>query len=155
MATAAELVVATELADLHEVAAVLGLSVISLSSRSFLVGLKAAEGSGFWVVCDADGYPGTPPAWRWCNAEGLEADALHLCPRSGASAFFHDNGVICAPWNRLAYNSVDPRGPHGDWTIGNWQANSYTGECKTLAAMVMRIEIELQARFTGRVREAA
>jgi hypothetical protein len=155
MPTAAELIVNAELDDLKEVAAVAGWSVTSLNSLGFVVGIKAADGSHFWVACEADGYKATPPAWRWCNANGEERDKPHLVPRAGKSAFFHDNGVICAPWNRLAYRSADARGPHADWTIGNWQDNGNTGECKTLTAMVMRIEIELKSRFAGRVQEAA
>ncbi|HZK98322.1 MAG TPA: hypothetical protein VFC47_00350 [Caulobacteraceae bacterium] len=155
MPTAAELVVGAEFADLEEVAAFAGWTVAVLNTLEFVVGLKAADGSPFWVICEADGYKATPPAWRWCDPQGGERDQLHSAPRAGGSAFLHDSGVICAPWNRLAYKTVDARGPHSDWTIGNWQDNGYTGACKTLTAMVIRIEIELKSRIIGRVLVAA
>ena len=60
--------------------------------------------------------------------------------------------MIFAPWNRLAYSSVDPKGPHGDWTIGDWQKNSYTGGCTTLGHMALRIYVELNGPRFNRKR---
>ena len=155
MAKVNELVVDEQRRHLEQVAAIDGWTVKALSSISFIVGFTARDGSPYWARCDADGYPGVPPAWHWSSENGDEIDLPALTPKGGGSAFLHPNGVICAPWNRLAYRCEDARGPHDDWTIGNWFANSYTGECKTLAAMAIRISIELQTRYSGRALERA
>lgn len=96
-----------------------------------------------------DRYPTIPPAWHWWNPETGVIDDLRDTPVGGA--FFHSSGVICAPWNRLSYQGVDPRGPHGDWSIeGDWMANSNTLGTRTLAAMALRIAHEAQVSYTGR-----
>ena len=127
MPTSAELVVGAELADLKEVAAVAGWIVGVLNTLEFVVGLKAADDSPFWVVCHADDYKATPPAWHWCDAHGSERDKLHLAPRAGSSAFFHDNGVICAP------GIASPTRP---WTLGGRTAIGRSGTGRTTATRV-------------------
>lgn len=37
-------------------------------------------------------------------------------------SYFHGNNVICAPWNRGAYQ--DHGGPHSDWPYSGWQQGS-------------------------------
>jgi hypothetical protein len=150
MATATELTIEEELADLAEVAARQGWRVESLTSTTFLVGFPSPS-AWVWVHCAAEDYPGLPPIWRWTNAAGDRFDEPALTPRNdnGASNFFHGNGVICAPWNRLAYSNVDSRGPHGDWNIGDWRRNSQLGGARTLAGMAIRLAIEVRLRFKG------
>lgn len=150
METVAELSMKEELKPLKEIASSKGWKFEQLvDSTNFTLGLPAQDGSWFWLLCCCDHYPGSPPAWHWLNPETKATDGLKDTPTGGG--FFHGAGVICAPWNRLAYKSEDPRGPHGDWIIGNWRANPKTGGCKTLAAMALRIAVELQAAtFNGR-----
>lgn len=149
MTTVAELSLEEELDPLGEVAAHMGWKLDRLDATSFTLGLPARDGSWFWLLCRCDRYPGFPPAWHWWNPETKQLDQPKDTPTGGG--FFHESGVICAPWNRLAYKSEDPRGPHSDWTIGDWRANSYTRGCKTLAAMALRIAAELKApAFRGR-----
>lgn len=155
MVTVAELVFGEEFEALTQVAGLESWSIRLLGPVNLLLGVKAQDLSDFWVRCDADGYKATPPAWRWCDERGSQTDAPDRTPAAGKSNFFHAAGVICAPWNRLAYKTIDARGPHSDWSIGNWQANSYTGECKTLAAMATRIAIELRLRLNGRMGQVA
>lgn len=93
-------------------------------------------------------YSAEPPAWHWYNADTKQIDQLRDTPKE--VGFFHGSGVICAPWNRLAYKSVDSRGPHDDWQIGDWRSNPQTGGCKTLGAMAQRIALELKLRMQGR-----
>jgi hypothetical protein len=155
MATATELVVEAELANLLAVAAAEGWQMKALTTTSFLIGFSSGS-DWVWVHCLADDYPGLPPAWRWTNAAGDRFDEDDLTPRreGDASTFFHPNGVICAPWNRLSYTSIDSRGPHNDWDIGDWKRNSQLGGARTLAGIAIRLGLEVRLRFRG-FRQAA
>lgn len=141
--TVAELSVGEELGPLREIADHRGWKLEPHGSTGFVLGLPARDGSWFWLLCRCDDYPGFPPAWHWYNPETGAVDQPQDTPRG--KGFLHGSGVICAPWNRLAYKAEDPRGPHSDWTIGAWRTNPKTGGCKTLAAMALRISVELQA----------
>jgi len=148
MATATELLVEVELAQLKENAQIMGWTVTELSGLDFVLGVPANDNSWLYVRCEPERHPTEPPAWRWCNAKGENTDKPEMTGVGGQ--FFHTNGVICAPWNRLAYKSVDARGPHGDWSIGNWMANDKTRQCRTLAAMASRIAIEARLKYQKR-----
>ena len=148
MPTVAELTVAEEMVSLREIAISRGWLLKELDALHFHVGLPARDNSTFCLLVDCTGYPAQPPAWDWCDADGVRRDRPSDRPRG--SGFLHSNGVICAPWNRLAYNSVDSRGPHGDWMIGDWKKNSHTGGCTTLPHMALRVFVELNsARYHG------
>jgi len=149
MATAEELTVAQELVALRENAALLGWIFQEVDPITFIVGFAAHDGSLFWCKVRCDGYKAQPPAWHWHNPKTGAVDQPADIPRKGG--FFHDAGVICAPWNRLAYRSIDGRGPHSDWSLGAWLVNEKTGACRTLSAMALRIHIELQSGMTGRM----
>jgi hypothetical protein len=148
MATATELIVAEELRHLQELAENEGWTVTALSSESFLLGVPRKNGGELWMRCEADQYPALPPIWRWCGPHGTMVDDPRIIP-VGGSSYFHSNGVLCAPWNRLAYPTIDSRGPHSDWTIGDWKSNPQTRACTTFAAMASRIAIEARTRFVG------
>lgn len=149
MATATELIVAEEWHQLRDLAENQdGWTLTVLGTETFLFGMPRKDGGELWVHCQADQYPTLPPIWRWCGPDGTMIDDPRVTP-VGGSSFFHGNGVLCVPWNRLAYSQVDSRGPHGDWTIGDWKSNPHNRECKTLAAMAIRIAVEARARFSG------
>src|SRR5207245_5739973 len=131
MATATELIVAEELRHLEELAENEGWTVTALNSESFLLGVPRKNGGELWMQCEADQYPALPPIWRWCGAHGTMVNDPRMIP-VGGSSYFHSNGVLCAPWNRLSYPTIDSRGPHGDWTIGDWKSNPQTRACTTL-----------------------
>ena len=143
MTTVAQLTLSEEMAPLKEIAGHKGWKLERHDAPEFVLGLPARDGSWFWLLCRCDRYAAIPPAWHWLNPETNEIDRPKDTPTGGG--FFHDSGVICAPWNRLAYKSEGPRGPHSDWTIGNWRTNPKTGACKTLAAMALRIATELRS----------
>jgi len=149
MPTAADLTVASETAALRDNAALLGWSLCELDAITFVIGFTAEDGSRFWCKVRCDGYKAQPPAWHWYNPQTDAVDQPCDTPNKGG--FFHGAGVICAPWNRLAYKSIDPRGPHNDWSLGNWLTNERTGGCRTLSAMALRIHVELQSGMKGRV----
>jgi hypothetical protein len=98
-------------------------------------------------------YPVKPPAWYWCDGAGGGREIRTNAPFG--SGFLHSNGVICAPWNRLSYAQIDRRGPHGEWTMGDWRNNSHTGGCKTLTAMALRIFVELNGPRYEKRRQAS
>jgi hypothetical protein len=149
MSTVAEATVAEELASLREIASTRGWSLREIDAVRFHLALPASDSTWLYVLVDCERYPVQPPAWRWCDAEGKNAD--HPCDQPRGLGFLHPSGVICAPWNRLAYKSIDSRGPHQDWILGDWRNNSYTGGCRTLAAMALRIFVELNGpRFERR-----
>lgn len=149
MTTVAELTLDEEVSPLKEIAARKGWRFERRGDLEFVLGMQARDDSWFWLCCRCEQYPAKPPAWHWCNPETDEIDKAKDTPTGGA--FFHANGVICAPWNRLAYKTEDSRGPHGDWTIGNWKNEPKNGHCRTLAAMALRIFTELRNKaFAGR-----
>ena len=150
LSTATRLLVEEECEALEQNALLLGWVFTLVDEQNFTLSMQAKDQSWFhlWAVCDR--YGAIPPAWHWYNPDAKARDQLKDTPKGGA--FFHSNAVICAPWNRLAYTSVDTRGPHGEWELANWRANEKTGACKTLSAMALRIYTELQAdAFSGRM----
>src|SRR6266404_7255638 len=103
MATATELIVAEELRHLQELAENEGWTVMALTPESFLLRVPRNGGGELWMRCEADQYPALPPMWRWCGPGGSMLDDPRVTP-IGGSGYFHTNGVLCAPWNRLAYS---------------------------------------------------
>ena len=75
------------------------------------------DGKSLWVVADLRGYRALPPAWRFVNKDGVEERGAYPSAGplpNGKGSIFHNQPVICAPFNRLAYK--DGNGPHsGDW----------------------------------------
>lgn len=148
MATATELILAEQMADLAANAAEMGWSLSILDGGTFVLGVPAGDGSKLYWRCETDRFPTWPPAWHWSDSVGEEVDTPRVTGRGGN--FFHGHNVVCAPWNRLAYSSVDKRGPHSDWKIGDWLTNPKTGQCTTLAAMAARLAVEARLRFSAR-----
>jgi len=145
-----QLAIETELADLKANAEQQGWTFARTGDAEFTLGVLARDNSWLHLKVFLDGYARIPPAWHWLNPEtGALGERAHT-PVGGN--FFHGNGVICAPWNRLAYKSVDDRGPHPDWAIeGDWKANAYTGAATTLAAMALRIALEAMTKYERRL----
>ena len=149
MPTAAALTVARQMTALRDNADLLGWTLRIIDPTTFVVGFGAGNESMYWCKVLCDGFPAQPPAWHWYNPKDDVVDRPSDIPEKGG--FFHGNGVICAPWNRLAYKVIDTRGPHGDWSLGDWLTNPKTGACRTLSAMTLRIHQELQSRLKGRM----
>lgn len=149
MATASELILMSQIEAVRQNSELQGWTFEQLDSVNFTLGMPAKDGSRFTTLAKCDGFAATPPAWHWYNPGTKGIDAPRDTPLGGA--FFHSAGVICAPWNRLAYKSVDARGPHANWTIGNWMTISETGGTRTLAAMATRIAHELLTAFVKRM----
>lgn len=148
MATITELTVGEELVPLQEVAVARRWLLELVSSTVFRLTLPAKDGTDIQLEVDCDGYPEKPPAWHFRNSETGDIDQNPDTPVGGS--FLHSHGVICAPWNRLAYVAEDKRGPHSDWAIGNWRDNPKTQGTKTLLAMALRVAVELLGSYEKR-----
>ncbi|KWV60495.1 hypothetical protein AS156_29400 [Bradyrhizobium macuxiense] len=149
MSTPAALLVKAELDTLRENVGLMNWSLEQIDDLTFVLGLPAKDGVNCHLRVRCDGYAAMPPAWHWFNPATGRIDYRQDTPRGGN--FLHGNGVICAPWNRLAYTTVDSRGPHSDWEIGAWQLNPYTKACRNLSAMALRIAYELMKNYDGRL----
>ncbi|WP_265767878.1 hypothetical protein [Fodinibius salsisoli] len=64
-----------------------------------------------------DDYKEMPPKWIFTDSNWSDEIKKQNFPKGESTPFgssmFHPNGVICAPFNRLAYKVYD--GPHSDW----------------------------------------
>ena len=149
MATASELCLEEELEALRQNAEVHKWLLDRIDPTTFVIVLQDKRASTLALFVRCDDYPSQPPAWHWYNLRTKAIDAPEDTPLGGN--FFHGNGVICAPWNRLAYKSEDSRGPHDDWTIPNWMSVPETGGTRTLAAMADRIAHELRISYKRRM----
>jgi hypothetical protein len=111
-----------------------------------MVGRGEASEETYLLIGTFEAYRALPPSWFFADprngAEIGKPAYPHPGPFPGGS-ILHTNGVICAPWNRLAYG--DRGGPHSDWTdAANWQApiqgHTYA---TTIPDMLARIAVEL------------
>jgi hypothetical protein len=82
--------------------------------------VQRTNGDSFYLQGQFTDYRALPPAWDFMDPSwgtgGLLANYPKLqSSRFGSSIFIsHNNkGVICVPFNRLAYHCNG--GPHGDW----------------------------------------
>jgi hypothetical protein len=150
MPTVAELTMAEELRPLKEVADQKSWQLELVGPTTFRLLLPAKDGSQFQLEVDCSDYPSDPPAWHWRNPKSGALDQPADTPTGGG--YFHGSGAICAPWNRLAYTSRNPKGPHGEWDIGHWRANPQTTGTSSLTAMALRISVELSgSTYNGRM----
>jgi hypothetical protein len=107
-----------------------------------------AEGVELVVTGNCWGYPSVPPAWRFLDAAGASPKSAFPAPGSVpgiTGSIFHGNGLICAPWNRLAYRELG--GVHDDWgSIVNWRtaARGYT-QAHTIADMLQTMSVHVVA----------
>lgn len=82
-------------------------------------------GNQFFLHGDAENYKEEPPAWTFRGSSWQGGTNRHDYPGQivGApgSTIFHSKGVLCAPFNRLAFKRNG--GPHGDWgTPAQWMS---------------------------------
>ena len=85
--------------------------LLSVSMRS------AVDGEAFELEVALDGYRAVPPMFEFRHAATGERGTYRCYPKGGRG-YFHNQPVICAPWNRKAYAAFG--GPHGDWAMANW-----------------------------------
>jgi hypothetical protein len=91
-------------------------------------------------------YRVMPPEWRFVDPRNEADIGIAAYPLAGpypSGSILHGNGVICAPWNRLAYG--DRGGPHPDWQdAASWQTTAPGSTCAlTIPDMLGRIRAEV------------
>jgi hypothetical protein len=92
-------------------------------------------------------YRVMPPEWRFVDPRNEEEIGQPAYPHPGpfpGGSVLHGNGVICAPWNRLAYG--DRGGPHPDWQdAASWQTTAPgSTRALTIPDMLGRIRAEVE-----------
>jgi hypothetical protein len=96
---------------------------------------------------DVAGYRAVPPAWSCFQQEEKDVFKRRF-PKGnalpgGASSIFHGAGVICAPFNRLAFQEYS--GPHADWGgPADWLKVRGHVRAIVLAEMLAQIFIHLK-----------
>lgn len=151
MVTVTELAISEQVRHVAEIAAQRAWHFEQVDEIRFYICLPARDGTHYGVLVECDRFLEQPPAFHWYNRETKQCDEPADTPCG--SGYFYSSGRICAPWNRLAYKQIDPQGPHSDWQLANWRTNEKTGGTTTLAAMVLRIYIELNGRhYAGRMK---
>lgn len=93
-----------------------------------------------------DDYRVIPPAWRFLdprNSADVGKAAFPTPGTFGPGSILHTNGVICAPWNRLAY--ATETGLHNNWTdLTKWETlEPNRTHAKSIPDMLARIRAEV------------
>lgn len=113
----------------------------------FRVRMHAHNKDPYLIDIGCDDYRERPPFFEFLDPDSGEPGTARAYPASKGDSFFHSNRCICAPFNRKAYSSVHPLGPHGDWVLGDWarsRANNYDwSNASTLGDMLMMIQARL------------
>ena len=81
---------------------------------------SAVDGEEYLFEFSLRDYRQYPPSITPIHPMSGERGTRRAFP-SGGRGYFHPNPVICAPWNRLAYQ--EHGGPHGDWSMAGWASN--------------------------------
>jgi hypothetical protein len=78
------------------------------------------DGKPLHLDADMTDYRALPPAWRFTRPDGTTDRTAWPAPGHGPrGSVLHSHPIICAPWNRLAYQELG--GVHDDWNgPSNW-----------------------------------
>jgi hypothetical protein len=94
----------------------------ALRLRFWLTGPATVDGTvaeEYMVIGEFEEFRLLPPAWRFVDPRDGRDVGPAAYPLVPGNTVFHSNGVICAPWNRLAYKAHG--GPHDAWDMTNWE----------------------------------
>lgn len=96
-----------------------------LEQLMVLATMYAHTGDKFVLQIRCDNYKELPPFFEFLDPETGQPGTKRAYPKT-MDSFFHESGpCICAPFNRKAYKSIVPTGPHGDdWKLGDWQTST-------------------------------
>jgi hypothetical protein len=112
-----------------------------------LDGRHPADQSVIRWRADVAGYRAVPPAWS-CFQRDEHGAFNSRFPKGGTvpggvGSIFHSSGVICAPFNRLAFK--EHSGPHGDWGgPADWLKVRGNVRATVLAEMIAQIVAHLK-----------
>ncbi len=119
---------------------------------------RMKDQENFFLRGGIDNYPILPPSWTLTAPDGSAAGTRSVFPGPigngpcGGWIFIAggNGGVICAPFNRLAYS--DHGGPHGDWGgPAHWRsAGVGYVQAQDIGSMLAAIDRDLQYT-TGRM----
>jgi hypothetical protein len=114
-----------ELVCLNQLAAACSWNVAAdVEHLLVVVTMQAHTGDRFVVEARCDDYREVPPFFEFIDPDNGDRGTRRAYPKT-MDSFFHDSGpCICAPFNRKAYKSVVPSGPHADWAFGDWQTST-------------------------------
>lgn len=110
-------------------------------------GRHPADQCGLRFHAELSNYRALPPAWS-CLQQDQNGNFNRRFPKGatlpgGGNSIFLNEGVICAPFNRLAYK--DHSGPHGDWGgPSNWLSVRGNVRATVIAEMLAQILVHLQ-----------
>lgn len=97
----------------------------------------------FYLIGEFENYPALPPKWYFSDEKWNLKNERIFYPKPTNSKFgssiFHTNPVLCAPFNRLAYQQEG--GPHNDWGgLANWKnVQGQMAKATTVADMIALI----------------
>jgi len=136
-----ELVAVRELGRMHKWGIIPEFSVPRVT-----VTLYAYNGDLFIIEARCDDYKELPPFFEFIDPLTGECGTKAGYP-NGHDSFFHQAPCLCAPFNRKAYKTIDPLGPHADWSIGDWTRSMANGTAwenyTTLADMFGLVQTRL------------
>lgn len=98
----------------------------------------------YLLIGGLEDYDVLPPIWRFVDPRTREVIGPPAYPQPISGSVLHPNGLICAPWSRLAYSSEG--GPHNDWgTPTGWKtAASGSSHALTIPDMIQRLVREVR-----------
>ncbi|SRR6266545_3505596 len=127
-----------------------GWSILWDDDRLLLVVLmrSAVDRERYLFEFTLDDYRELPPSIELVHPETGEAGMRRSYPAGGRS-YFHSKPVICAHWNRKAYQAHG--GPHADWVMADWAGfrpnHSRVGDMLVLLQEL----IDDRTSYTGRM----
>lgn len=104
----------------------------------------------YLILGEMDDFDVLPVLWRYVDPRTGAIVGLAAYPRPAGGSVLHPQGLICAPWSRLAYQTEG--GPHGDWgQMTDWKTPRppYT-HAITIPDMLDRLNRETK-RSVGRM----
>lgn len=109
---------------------------------------RSADGDdlteAYLLTGQLDDYDVLPPIWRFVDPRNREIIGPPAYPQPISGSVLHPNGLICAPWSRLAYSSEG--GPHNDWGVPTgWKtAAPGSSHAVTIPDMLQRLVREVR-----------
>lgn len=90
-------------------------------------------------------YDALPPMWRFVDPRTGQLIGPAAYPQPVGASVLHTNGLVCAPWSRLAYGSEG--GPHSDWGVATgWKAaGPGSSQALTIPDMLERLGREVRS----------
>ena len=119
----------------------------ALTLRLAMTGPSAisnSEPEPYLLLASFEDYDVLPPIWRFVDPRGGAVIGQAAYPKPTGASVLHSNGLICAPWSRLAY--AVHGGPHNDWGVLNaWKTAAPTSShALTIPDMLNRIVREVR-----------